>query len=347
MSDDETTAESFCAIYVDMGTTNTRAWLMRGEKVLARGSRQVGVRDSAREQTKTRIQTSLKELIADLREQTNVIANSAQPVCVIGAGMIGSPLGIAEIAHTKAPAGLRELSNATRRFQFPEITTLPFLLVPGVRTGLDTAGFASLDTDDMMRGEETLCVGLYVLGLVAASGVLLNLGSHWKAIKLDAQGRVQSSVTSLCGEMIEAVRTQTILADSVGDKWPDSLSPEWIEAGMNEQRRSGLPRALFCVRLLAVKNQGTPADRFSFLLGAFLASDLDSLAARGVINGNTRVVISGHALIAEACAGALRSMAIDALVLTAEQTEKAFLTGLRSICALSAALRRSVESNPT
>ena len=36
MNDGEKTAEDLCAIYVDMGTTNTRVWLMRGDEVLGR-----------------------------------------------------------------------------------------------------------------------------------------------------------------------------------------------------------------------------------------------------------------------------------------------------------------------
>jgi 2-dehydro-3-deoxygalactonokinase len=326
------------AVYVDMGTTNTRVWSMRGADILARAGKQVGVRDSARDRSTTRIQTTLKELIATVQQQASNVMESATPVYVAGAGMISSALGLAEVAHIRTPADVRALSAATRRFQFPEITALPFLLVPGVRSGTDLDDIESIGGDDVMRGEETLCVGLQTLGLVEAPGVVLNLGSHWKAIQLDAQGRIQSSITSLSGEMIDAVLSQTILASSVADNWPKTLSTEWFESGMNEQRQSGLSRALFVVRLLALKNQGTPEDRFSFLLGAFLASDLDPLVARGVLTGETRIVISGHPSLAEACAYALQSMKIHATVLTEEETEKAFVTGIRSICAQSAAL---------
>jgi 2-dehydro-3-deoxygalactonokinase len=327
--------DHLCAIFIDMGTTNTRAWLMRGSTILARANMQVGVRDSARDGSTARIQATLKELIANVQEQSSNISDSPRPVFVAGAGMIGSPLGLAEVPHIPAPAGLEALSAATRRFQFPEITSLPFLLVPGVRSGSGAADFESLDTDDVMRGEETLCVGLQTLGLVGVPGVVLNLGSHWKAIQLDAQGCIRSSVTSVSGELIEAVRAETILNSSIAGNWPTALLPDWIEAGMQEQRRSGLSRALFSVRLLELKNQGTPEDRFAFLFGAFIAADLDPLAARGLLNAATQIVISGRPLIAEAWAHALRSMAMNVVVLTEEQTQRAFLTGLTHICAES------------
>src|SRR2546423_11272693 len=103
------------AIYVDMGTTNTRAWLVRGNKALARTSKQAGVRDSARDRSTECIQSTLKELIATMQEQAKNISNSAFPAYVAGAGMISSSLGLAEVAHIPTPAGLQALAAATRR----------------------------------------------------------------------------------------------------------------------------------------------------------------------------------------------------------------------------------------
>jgi 2-dehydro-3-deoxygalactonokinase len=335
--------EDLCAIYVDMGTTNTRAWLVRGNDVLAHASKPVGVRDSARSGSTTRIRTTLIELIGTVQEQTNDISESGRPACIAAAGMIGSALGLAEVPHVPTPAGLQEIAAATLRIEFPQITPLPFLLVPGVRSGSDLTDLQSLDKVDVMRGEETLCVGLQTLGLAETPVVVLTLGSHWKAIQLDAEGRIQSSITSLSGELLEALRTHTILASSVAGDWPDKLTKEAFAAGMKEQRRSGLPRALFCVRLLELKDHGTPEDRFSFLLGALIASDLDPLVARGILTGDSQVIISGHALMANAWAAALASLTNRTKVLTEDETEQAFLAGLALISARSAAQKKRTE----
>ena len=336
MNDVEKSGEDLCAIYVDMGTTNTRVWLMRGDEVLAHDSRPVGVRDSAPDGSTAQVRGALKELIANVQCQTNDASNSNLPVCVAAAGMISSPLGLAELPHLPTPAGPRELFAGTRRFEFPDICALPFLLVPGLRSGPDI-DLHSAGQADVMRGEETLCVGLQVLDLVAAPSVLLTLGSHWKAIQIDAEGRIASSITTLSGELIHAVQTETILASSVGRDWPASPTLEWIEAGMQEQRRSGLGRALFCVRLLELGNEGTAEERFSYLLGAVIASDFDALRKRGIVDRGaskasaSRVTISGHAASAQAWAYALEQMSIAATVLTEEQTETAFLHGLKAI----------------
>ena len=51
-------------VCIDVGTTNARAWLVSGDEVLARAQTQVGVRDTAREGSATRLRAALKDLIA-------------------------------------------------------------------------------------------------------------------------------------------------------------------------------------------------------------------------------------------------------------------------------------------
>ena len=111
-----------------------------------------------------------------------------------------------------------------------------------------------------------LLVGLHALGLIEPQSTLLNLGSHWKVIEFDARARIASSVTSMTGELIHTAQTQTILAGSVPQTRPDALDQTWLEAGMREQRRSGLARALFCVRLLEQGSDGSAEQRLSFLI---------------------------------------------------------------------------------
>ncbi len=323
--------ENLCAIYVDMGTTNTRVWLVRGDEIIARGSKTVGVRDTARDGSKTRVQTALRELITDVLANINNPSEQLLPTSVAAAGMIGSPLGLTDVPHVSAPAGLLEIAEAATWFRFPEITDLPFLIVPGVRTGPTAVRSDALADVDVMRGEETLCLGLIELGLVRPPAVVLNLGSHWKAIRLTGDFRIQLSITSLSGELIHAAQTQTVLASSQSRSRPEKISERWMKEGITEQRRSGLPRALFCVRLLELAEEGTIEDRFSFLVGAFIASDLYALFARGILAQHIPVVISGNEAIAEAWREALQERSVLATVLTTAETERAFLTGLSAV----------------
>jgi 2-dehydro-3-deoxygalactonokinase len=324
-------AKEICLICVDAGTTNTRVWLTVGDQVVARSQAGVGVRDTARDGSSARLRNALRELINQVRDDARNRGFAQSPECVIAAGMITSPLGLAEIPHVEAPAGLNDLAAATRPHSFPEITGLPILLIPGVRCGprpcdQDTAG-----TTDLMRGEETLVIGLGALGLLKPRSTLLNLGSHWKVIKLDQEARIESSVTSMTGELIHTAQTQTILASSVPPTRPTIIDRTWLEAGMRELRRSGLARALFCVRLLEQGSDSSAEQRLSFLIGAFLASDMDAMASRGLLDSEGAVVITGGGVIAEAWRDALAQHSTQAITLTDSEVENALLTGFRRI----------------
>lgn len=326
----EMSEQHFSALCVDMGTTNTRVWLRRGGATLGRLQAGVGVRDTARDGSPQRIGQALAELIAELRG-----AHDVAPQCVVAAGMITSPLGLAEVPHLSAPAGLRELRQAVQQFSFPDICDLPFLLVPGIRCGQADSLPEEVWQRDVMRGEETLCAGLLAGGQVTPPATILNLGSHWKAIVLDEEGRVAQSITSLSGELIHAAQTNTILAGSVPAERPEAIDAAWCAAGMREGRRAGLPRALFCVRLLELSGQGTPAERMSFLIGAFIATDLDALRARGVFAAGQPVFITGSGAVAAGWQHALSLHETPATVLSADEIENATLTALMMIARAS------------
>ena len=319
--------ENVCAIYVDMGTTNTRAWLMEGARVIARESTPVGIRDSAREKSPKVIREGLRELIARVRQPNS---GHCRPTRIAAAGMISSSLGLREVAHIAAPAGLDELSAAAQWHHFDQISDLPMLLVPGVRCGPASPEIAEINSVDVMRGEETLCAGLVALKIVSRSGVVLNLGSHWKAIQLDVQGRVSSSITSIAGELIHATQQHTILAGSVATNWPDRLSPKWLKSGMHFARQSGLARTLFCARLLDLSRHGNAEDRFAFLIGAFIASEFDALRKRGALDAR-EVGIIGSKALSEAWQFALAAAGIRSTIIDSATVEIAFLTALRLI----------------
>jgi 2-dehydro-3-deoxygalactonokinase len=245
--------------------------------------------------------------------------------------MISSPLGLAEVPHILAPAGKCEISSRVKRQFFPDITDLPVFLVPGVLSGSEHSDPKAIGETDVMRGEETLCVGLMALGLLEAGGTLLNLGSHWKAITVDHDGHVSTSVTSMSGELMHAAQSQTILASAVPQMRPQVLDVQWTEAGMREQRRSGLSRALFCIRLLEQRNLCTPDDRFAFLVGVFIATDLDALVKRGLLTSETPVVITGGGVVATAWHRALSKISVSSTIISDYQLEQALLRGLKEI----------------
>jgi len=314
---------------VDSGTTNTRAWLVAGDHILDRREAPLGARDTARDGHARALRAALRDLIAGLRA-TGDAQDVLPPRHIAAAGMITSAQGLVEVPHVSAPAGIGELAAGARETLLADVADLPFVFVPGVRTVAIPGAAPGIGATDVMRGEETLCIGLLAQGRLAPGGALLSVGSHWKLIRIDEAGRVAWSVTSLAGEMIHAARGQTILASAVprGPLTEPDL-PQLLE-GMDEARRSGLARALFCVRLLELSGAATPEGRLSFLVGAFIGADLDRLCASGALAA-APVTVAGDEKVGGAWSLALDRFGCPARSLTAAEVEAGSIAGLGAI----------------
>ena len=325
-------AEEAALVCIDAGTSNTRAWLLHGDRVVARREASVGARDTARDGDNRRLKAAVRELVGGLLAVRS--ADVPPPRVIAAAGMITSPQGLLEVPHVVGPAGARELADAARLRRLPDICDQPFLFVPGVRTVDRPGAPAGVGSGDVMRGEETLCIGLLAEKLLAPGASLLNLGSHWKLIGTNGAGQVAWSVTSLSGEMIHAVRKETVLASALPEgvlEEPDRAS---LDAGFAEARRSGLPRALFCVRLMELRGRSSPSDRLSFLIGAFIAEELDALRRGGALDPGVPVVIAGGEKVGGAWHEVLEREGFRVHSLTGNEVDQAFLAGLRTLVAL-------------
>jgi 2-dehydro-3-deoxygalactonokinase len=297
---------------------------------VARREASVGARDTARDGHDHRLKAAVEEMVRALLAVRS--ADVPAPRLVAAAGMITSPQGLVEVPHVAAPAGAAELAAAARLVPLPEVSPLPFLFVPGIRTR-SRPGASGLGATDVMRGEETLCVGLLALGALRPGAAVLNVGSHWKLIGTNAAGQVAWSVTSLSGEMVHAVRTQTVLASALPEGTLAALDREALFAGAAEARRAGLPRALFGVRLLELAGQGPPAARLSFLIGAFIGAEIDGLRATGALDPAVPVMIAGGEKVGGAWAEMLDGEGYRVGSLTPDDVERGFLAGLRAIVA--------------
>lgn len=121
--------------------------------------------------------------------------------------MIPSPLGLAEVPHVPAPAGIDALAAGVLRLSMPELTPLPILLVPGVRCGPEIPTVQDIGAVDVMRGEEVVCMGLVQSGLLPRGGAALSVGSHWKLVEIGEGGSILGAATTLSGELLHALRT--------------------------------------------------------------------------------------------------------------------------------------------
>lgn len=314
-----------CFVGIDMGTTNTRAWLVQGEEIVDTARAAFGVRDSAMSGSAAGVASVVGGLVAELRDRHP----ASQPELLLAAGMITSPLGLREVPHVPAPAGPAELAGGLVRARFDEVGALEVWLVPGVRTGPPRLAVAEIGAADVMRGEETLCLGLLEAGVLRAGEALWSLGSHWKVVRTDASGRVAGSSTSLAGELLHAVQSHTVLAASLPQERPREIDGSWFRAGAAQARRSGLTRALFAVRLLEQRTEGDAVQRQSYLLGAVVEAELEAMRrGRGL---EEPLLLAGGEALSAAVGQALAERGVEGRVLSPGEVERAMVRGLRRV----------------
>lgn len=317
-------------ILVDGGTTTTRVWAVDGATVLAEARATIGARDSAREGSNARWVQQLGDLIAQAEQQARNKVAQWRPACVAAAGMITSPLGLAEAPHVVAPADIHALAAGVRQLSMPELTPLPILLVPGVRCGPLVPAQDDIDAVDVMRGEEVVCLGLVHSGQLPNGGAMLSVGSHWKLVEVEAQS-IRSSTTTLSGELLHALRTQTVLASSIDRELPDVLTENDLEAmrlGMRQRGISGFSRAAFCTRLMERVPGSAARERLLFLLGVVIAETMAYW--QGFLQQRT-IALLGAPALCQAWEVALADAGGNGITVVPAEVTLAYATGLGAV----------------
>ncbi|MCL4516596.1 MAG: 2-dehydro-3-deoxygalactonokinase, partial [Firmicutes bacterium] len=231
--------------------------------------------------------------VADAARRTGKTPEELAPSMCIASGMITSELGLCEIPHLAAPAGLDDLASHVVARRFAGISPSPFVFIPGVKIPGDPFAEDPVASPDMMRGEETQIMGLLVNRSPSTPVLVTILGSHTKFIVVDAQGRISRSLTTLSGELIKAINSATILSSSLPRHMPDrrAASAELVRKGIRLAEGSGFTRSLFALRLLNRLSSLGPEDCFDLLAGVAAAEDLRALLTSGLLDAPLRTVL--------------------------------------------------------
>ena len=307
---------------IDGGTTNTRVWLRRGAQVEGPERLAVGVRDTALDGVNTRLKRELAGAFDRLA------AGAVRPALAVAAGMITSPLGLIEVPHRSAPAGAADLAAGAVEREFSEFPGLRWLLLPGVRSGPIDYDAASVVDVDIIRGEETELMGALHCGRLRPPLLYIHVGSHTKAIRVDSQGRISAGLSTLGGELLDAIASHTILASAVRGSVPAEAAPELLSDGARHARRHGLNRALFLVRLLEQRRSWSSAQLHGFLLGACIETDLAAIVPAAE---NLNIAISAPDAALPFWQALLAEHRLSAVALGSADREACFLAGLQHI----------------
>lgn len=313
---------------MDSGTTNTRVWLIREGKVLAKAFVQAGVRDTARTGSLEVLKDGIRTAIAQVLEQ----AGEKPPAFALAAGMITSGLGLVELPHAPAPVGWRDLAQKVEQVQFPDLYDLTIYFVRGVRSGPHPYTFEEAPEADIIRGEETEIFG--ALTTLSLKGPLLyiHLGSHSKVIHVDAKDRIAGGITTLAGELMHAVQTQTILSSALSKGPPEKVEESLVLKGAGWAERFGLLRTFFLVRILEQGHQYRQEQLFSVFVGAVASGDLHAMKAHGFLKDRRqKIILSGQPTLQPVWKLLLEREGFSVHLLSAEEIEAAFLGGLQQI----------------
>lgn len=329
-------------IAIDGGTTNTRVRLVRLSdlSIVARISETIGAKDTAIK-GKEALKKALSNSISRILEENEL--SEEDIIGVTASGMITSEAGLFEVPHVIAPAGLEEIASNVVERSFEDIWPKPISFIPGVKTlsiRKDASIFEYISSCDIMRGEECETLGVMKLESIRGPAILVLPGSHTKFVFLDERNRIFGSLTTLAGELANAILSSTLIGRSLESLSLNQADEEFLLNGLKTSHLYGLTRSLFMIRLLHLLSESTPDQRKSFLWGALFGTDLIALEEDERFNslvkserGQINIIVGGTNPLREVLGKLLKEWAkerfpkLQVRALSSEVAEKASAIG--------------------
>lgn len=272
---------------IDCGTSNSRAYVVDGHgRIYAKAIKQVGVKDTATTGGHDILRDGLREIVAQAMLQAEL--DSSGVAAILSSGMITSEIGLCAIPHLEAPCAMDDLAAGLTRVQNLGIAdpNIPVYFVRGIKNKMGSGSLSptqQVGMLDFMRGEETQVAGLLARPDFTPPGVIVILSSHTKFIPLTADSVVTGSLTTMSGQLFDAVVNHTFVSKSVRHQPDDPQRPDaYYDAAVVENafswiREVGLVRALMFPRFLDVLLQTSWYERSLFLDALIAAEDMLSL----------------------------------------------------------------------
>lgn len=289
-------------IALDWGTTRARAFLIaEAGDVLQRRSADQGIQSVPA----GGYPAAFEALAGDFRR--------ARPdAAIVLAGMVGSRNGWVEAPYVACPASPEEIAAAGLRVALADGAAATIL--PGL--SCDDGAF------DVMRGEETLIVGL---GLKDGIACLPGTHSKWAEIR---GGRIMRFASFMTGEVYGLLRQQSILArlaqEPAGDDAADGRRRGLAAAG----RAGGLLNAAFAARTEVLAGRMAGGAVGPFLSALLVAQEIAGACA--LFGRPERVHLVADGMLADSYAAAL---AEAGLVIETTTPEAAFVAGVTRLSA--------------
>ncbi len=286
---------------VDCGTTNSRAYVVTESGVIrGKGTRPVGVRDTATSGSRATLETGIDAACADALRDAHLTMSDIS--FAISSGMITSELGLVELPHLEAPVRAEDLAANLTRVDplkpFPD--TLPVYFVRGIKNRADWSSVtrAQVGLLDFMRGEEAQVCGMLSQKIAVAPVTVVILSSHTKFISIDHSGAIRGSITTLSGQIYSAILAETSIGKSIEGPAGAVLPPldtKIVREAYDWTHEAGLLRSLLMTRFMDVLISTEWHERKLFVEAAIAAADLQAMSqfSRMGLEKNTAFVLVG------------------------------------------------------
>ncbi len=281
-------------IAVDWGTSNLRAWAMRGREPVAEAGSERGMGSLAPEEFEPALLGLIEPWLGSARTP------------VVACGMVGARQGWIEAPYAAVPCppvggSVVKAPVSDGRI---DVTILP--------------GLSQANPADVMRGEETQIAG-FLAGEPEFDGILCLPGTHTKWVQISA-GEVVSFRTYMTGELFALISKQSVLRHSMDDGFSDAAFGEAVRDGMADPQ--ALAGRFFALRAEGLVAEAVPGRAKARLSGLLIGAEL--AAAKPYWLGQ-RVALLGAGRLARLYANALAS---EGLVPETADVTRATLAGL-------------------
>ncbi len=265
---------------IDCGTTMTRIYIVdQTERIVASGRRKVGVRDTSITGSRDTLRIGITELFFQVLRENGIADYDVR--FAIASGMITSEIGLIELPHIVAPAGLRELAENIVEIKDGDILPIgrPVYFIRGIRNHYPKEATArDLRRIDFMRGEEVQCIGIMREYQLPYPCNLVALSSHTKIMYINPQRQIEASSTTISGQFYEAILHSTNIGKSLvsvdGEISGGYTSEALIEIAMDCVEHAGLGRTMLMPRFLQVLLRTDSHERQVFVDAAIAADDM-------------------------------------------------------------------------
>lgn len=229
---------------------------------------------------------------------------------IVLAGMVGSRNGWVEAPYVACPASADEIASAGITVSLAEGTVATIL--PGLSS--DEGAF------DVMRGEETLIVGL---GLDDGIACLPGTHSKWAELK---GGRITRFASFMTGEIYGLLRQHSILSRLAEEPGADDAAEGARRGFSGAARAGGLLNAAFAARTEVLAGRMSGGAVGPYLSALLVGQEIAGARALYGEPGTIHLVADGA--LAESYGQALDAAGLAFTVMT---PEAAFIAGIKRL----------------